>query len=63
MRRTVVERGNEASARALKATSGMLDKLGDAREAYEAVKRDYWAQYADAYENALSNTENEDERD
>ena len=60
MRRTPLEKDNEAAARALRDTSGMLDKLGDAREAYDAAKEDYWDSYELAKSKALRDMENED---
>lgn len=65
MKRTlfdVVERDDVASARALKATGGKLTELGEAREAYEAVKKSYWISYWIVYAQALRDMEDEDER-
>jgi hypothetical protein len=63
MERTPLEKDNEAGARALKATSVLLTKLGEARKAFEAVKKDYWVSYWLVYNRALLDMENEDERD
>jgi TfoX/Sxy family transcriptional regulator of competence genes len=60
--RTAAEKDNEAGARALQATGDMLTKMGDARIAYEAVKKDYWISYWIVYEQALRDMEDEDER-
>jgi hypothetical protein len=60
MKRTVVERGNEASARALRATSGMLAKVGAAHDFYKALQQSYWGQYKTAYDNAMLDMEDEE---